>query len=317
MSRPQRVAIVLNPASAAGRTGALASAIVEAARSYAASVVLLRTEGPGHGMALATQAVADGADLVIAAGGDGTANEVVNGLLTAQEAGLPLATFALLPAGTGGDLVRTLRVPRDHAAAMAAIWGAPTRRIDVMRLSFVDHQGAQARRWCVNVAGIGMNGDVVERTNRRSKRLGGRVTFLLATLESLLRYRPGPVRLRWMDTAGQAGSWEGTLSSAFLANGGWCGGGMWVGRGGAIDDGQIDLTVLPELPLFQALIAAPRLFSGSLERVKGVSRVGVRWLEAETLDRAAVRIDCDGEQPGVLPLRADICEKVLPVRAFF
>ena len=317
MSDAPRVAIVLNPASAAGRTGAAAGLIVDAARARASSVTLLRTERPGHAMALAAQAVADGAELVIAAGGDGTANEVVNGLLTAQESGLPLATFALLPAGTGGDLVRTLRVPRGHAAAMEAIWGAPTRRIDVMRLQFVDHQGQSARRWCVNVAGIGMNGDVVARANRRSKRLGGRATFLLATLESLVRYRPGPVRLRWRDATDQEGEWEGTLSGAFLANGGWCGGGMWVGRGGAIDDGQLDLTVVPDLPLFQALIGAPRLFSGSLERVKGVSRVAVRWLEAVALDGAAIRFDCDGEQPGVLPLRAEVCEKALPVRALF
>jgi diacylglycerol kinase family enzyme len=228
----------------------------------------------------------------------------------------PNLVFGLVHAGTGGDLVKTLRVPDDPAEAMRGFARATPRPIDLLRVSFVDHDGARVERIGVNVTGFGLSGDVVRIANQGSKQLGS-ATFVAATVTALRSYTPPSVRISAeTDADGEARStweWSGRLSSAFVANGAYCGGGMWVGRGGAIDDGWADLTVVPELPLSRMILGAPRLFTGSISRVKGVSRTRVRSLTAIADGETRVAIDVDGEQPGFLPIGVRVLQKSLLV----
>ena len=312
-----RTVLVVNPTSAGGATGRRIPEIEAAAAQWLADWRLARTTAPGEASALAAEAAEEGADLVIAVGGDGTANEVVNGLFRGRRLRRAETAFALLPAGTGGDLVRTLQMPRDIAQSLQRIAQSDPRPIDVVAVAMRSHAGEPVERIGVNVTGFGANGDVVRRANLSSKRLGGRITFLKATVATLLRWSPKPTRVTWIDSQGRAGSWEGHLLFGLAANGAWCGGGMWVGRGGAIDDGLIDLTLIPRMRATQLIASSPRLFSGTLANVKDVSRIAVRSLQAATTDGSEMLVDLDGEQPGVLPLNVEILPKALPIRAQF
>ncbi|MFT4622901.1 MAG: diacylglycerol kinase (ATP), partial [Myxococcota bacterium] len=174
------VCFVVNPRSAGGRTAARLNELErEVARRFSNATVQL-TRGPGDAEARARDAVRDGASVVVAVGGDGTASEVVNGL-----AGAPSATvFAVLPAGTGCDLVRTLEMPRDLGACLDVIASAPARPVDVVEVQATTPGGVVKRR-CINVAGFGVNGEVVARANRSRKLLGGKLTFLLSTARAM------------------------------------------------------------------------------------------------------------------------------------
>src|SRR5690606_36884906 len=132
-------------------------------------------------------------------GGDGTVNETVNGLFDGETPRNPEVVFTVVPAGTGSDLKRTLRIPKDTAEAMAVAAHGETRSSDVAALRFERADGSPGARICVNVAGIGLNGQVVDRANRSSKRLGGKVTFLAATVQTLATYSPSEIQLRWTD----------------------------------------------------------------------------------------------------------------------
>src|SRR5262249_26868515 len=135
--------------------------------------VELTTE-PGHATTLTREALKSGAELVVAIGGDGTINEVVNGFFDGVRAVAPGAALAILPVGTGGDFIRTLGVPRDLEAAAHALSSAGERAIDVGRLTYIDEGGARAARHFINIASFGMGGLVDRYVNRSSKALGGK-----------------------------------------------------------------------------------------------------------------------------------------------
>src|SRR5690606_41058681 len=111
--------------------------------------------------------------------------------------------FGVIPAGTGSDLVRTLKMPNDLDAAVAVLATGATHSSDVLDVHVTPHDGGDPiRRMCINVAGFGINGDVVRRANASSKRLGGTLTFLGASLGAMASYRPPDVEVTWTDHEG-------------------------------------------------------------------------------------------------------------------
>jgi diacylglycerol kinase (ATP) len=306
-----RWSVVVNPRAGGGKASRRLDEIRRAAVEVLQAEVRL-TEGPGHATALARELVDQGFDGVVAVGGDGTANEVVNGLFDGARLRREGVVFGLVHAGTGGDLVKTLEVPDDPVEALRGFTARPPRPIDVLHLRFTGHDGTPVERIGVNVTGFGLNGEVVHRANRSSKRLGS-ATFAAAAAAAVRTYHPPQVRLTAQTAQDQRWDWSGPLTAAFVGNGAYCGGGMWVGRGGAIDDGLADLTVIPALPLSRMILGAPRLFTGSIERVKGVSRIGIRHLSAFADSETPTLIDVDGEQPGFLPIEISVLHKTLLV----
>lgn len=299
---------MVNPRSAGGATGAKLARVRALAAPWFDAPEFLLTDHPGHATELAAEA-GSRCELLISVGGDGTANEVVNGLARLPAGARP--ALGVLPAGTGSDLVRTLGMPRDLSDAMNVLAKGRRRAVDWMRVRYRSADG-QGERICINVAGFGMNGEIVKRANEGTKRFGGRITFALATARTAIAWRPPAVAITWEGESGP-GSWEGPLASVFLANGQYCGGGMWVGRGGSMSDGWVEATILPELPIWRTATGAPRLYTGTIGRVPGVVTVKVRSMEARVVDSGDVRIDLDGEQPGFLPLRVDVEPGALPV----
>lgn len=303
--------VILNPRSAGGGTERRIRELRAAAEQALGRFELRITEGPGHATALAREAARAGAARVIAVGGDGTANEVVNGLFDGEAPIRPDVVLGLVPAGTGGDLARTLRAPRDPRAAFERIRSLAPVACDVLSVNCSDPDGRPVHRIGVNVTGFGLNGEVVARANRSAKRFGGRVTFLAATAAAFARYRPPRVTVRWTGGDGARGEWTGALSSAFVANAQYCGGGMWVGRGGSMRDGLAELTLVPEMRVLRAILQGPRLFSGTLGDVKEVSRNTVSSLDAFAVEGIPVLVDVDGEQPGLLPVSVRVLRKAL------
>lgn len=292
--------LIANPAAGGGMTAGRRRELARVASAVLPHHELVWTREPGDATRLARDCA--GFDVVAAVGGDGTAHEVVNGLVQEGRAVHPGVAFGLVNLGTGGDLARTLKVPSRLDAALARLAEGPVRPMDAIdvTLQSLDGEG-EVRRTCINVAGIGLNARVVEIANASGKRWGGRVTFAASTVRGLLRFGPTPVRLEWADETGLR-NWEGELLSGFLANGQFCGGGMWVGRGGSVADGRLDLTIVPRLPWFTLVRNGYRLFTGTIGSVKDVStaRVSDRLLAFAAASKI-VLVELDGELSGQLP----------------
>jgi diacylglycerol kinase family enzyme len=309
------VVVVLNPRAGAGRALRQLDELKRAMDRVFSRWSLRVTEGPGHAGGLAAEASAAGAAVVVAAGGDGTCHEVAVGLYGAAGGGRPSADFALLPFGTGGDLQRSFRTPDDLMGALQLIADTPSRPMD-LGLAAVTRPGGPPMGHVepfINVAGFGANGEVVRRANLSDKRLGGALTFFGAALQTALQYRPPTLRLRFGGPRG-TGELQTSLLSCFLANGAYCGGGMWVGKGGALDDGLLDLTALPPDPALTQVLRSRRLYDGELDSWPGARRGQVAWVEAEVVGDEPVYVDLDGESPGMLPARFSIAPGALTVR---
>ncbi|MCB9796210.1 MAG: hypothetical protein H6741_26235 [Alphaproteobacteria bacterium] len=312
-NRTERVVCVVNPKAQAGRAGERMDVLKRAVDKAFEQWEVIASEGPGHATELTAQALASGADIVAAVGGDGTCNEVVNGFFDGRRPRRRSAVFCVIPWGTGSDLRKSVRAPVSLDDALWVASTGMTLPTDVGHVVLTGHDGAPVERVFLNVAGFGANGDVVERANKASKRLGGRLTFLQATLGSLLEFEPPKVQVTWEGPEGD-GSWDAPLLSGFVANGRFCGGGMDVGGGGSMHDGVFDLTLLPHKGRVRNVAEAWRLYDGSVWTVGGVRRAYASTITAKASSEDRVLIDLDGEQPGTLPATFTVLPGALQVR---
>jgi diacylglycerol kinase (ATP) len=299
--------LVVNPASAAGRTGRHVDDIARAVRRAVGDFELCYTQRRGDAAVLAREASLAGAGLVVAVGGDGTASEVVDGLVQAARAE---AVFGFIPCGTGGDLRRTLGFPEDTAAAAAVLKAGADRQVDVGRVELTGHDGRPETRTFANVAGFGIAGEVVRRVERTGKVLGGKAAFTLASARALLGWRDQPVRWRV-----DGGPWrEERITSVSVCNGRYFGGGMMVAPAAEPDDGLFDVTVWKGLGLKDFVLRKGMLYDGTHLRLPNTTTLRGVVVEAEPMDGVPVLLDVDGEQPGRLPARFTILPGALWVR---
>lgn len=302
---PPRTLVIANPESASGATERMFRRLEAPLRAAIGAYELSWTTAPHDAERIAREAVRAGIERLVVAGGDGTAAEVVSGLLGA---GLgAYAEVAFLPLGTGADFHRTLGIPRDPALAIAALASGKGRRIDAGRARYVGEDGATRESYFVNVASIGLSG-VVTRNVHGTKALGARLAFLIGTLVGLARFRPRRVRAR-LDGA-LLPVHEIALVAA--ANGRYFGGGMLVAPEARPDDGLLDVVVIPALAKPLLVAKLPSLYRGTHLSVPGVSLHRGRRLELEP-DGAPALGEIDGEPVARLPMTVEALPGALHV----
>jgi len=320
-----RPLFIVNPQSAGGRTGRRWHAeILPRIVGACPPARWVLTRAPGQAAALAARARREGADLIVAVGGDGTVHEVVNGLmgelLGHDEAGLPetegaawpaalagggLPALGILPIGTGCDLAKTLAIPRDLDGALGVLAAGREVYADVCEVSCVANASGSLRRFSVNMCGCGLSGEVAAQVNTARWPRHGLLAFLIATLRGVAAYRPRAVTIS-IDRGAPRST---RLLALFVCNGQYCGGGMRPGLGARMDDGALKVVEIGAMPLARILVNLPRLYSGQLERVRGVLVHQARTVEV--ISSEASPVDCDGEQPGQLPATYTIRPAVL------
>lgn len=285
--------VIANPAAAAGRVGRTRAALQTTIDARLGACQYLETTRPGDGASLARQAIDRGATRVLSLGGDGTHNEVASGILDHPD-GAAVA-FGVLPAGTGGDLRRTLGVPTLDAA-LAAIASREARLVDVGQATYSDADGAPASRWFVNLASCGLSGLVDRIVNASGKRLGA-LSFYLGTLRAMAQYRPAHVRIR-VDGRDLG---EHVISVVVAGNGRYAGGGMCFCPDARIDDGLLDVVIVPHAGTIPSIARTPHLYRGTLAEVPGVIAARATEVAIDLLGRDAF-LDLDGESPGNAPV---------------
>jgi YegS/Rv2252/BmrU family lipid kinase len=302
---PSRTLVIANPASGAGRTERALPRLEDALRAAIGGYELVWTRGVRDAERLAREAVRAGVDRLVVAGGDGTAAEVVSGLMGAALGAY--AEIAFLPLGTGADFHRTLDIPRDPEAAIARLATGKGRRIDVGRVRFAEANGAERTSHFLNVASAGLSG-VVTRHVRGSKALGARLAFLLGTLGGLVSFRPSALRL----AVDGSEVYRGPVALVAAANGRYFGGGMHVAPEARPDDGLLDVVLVPALPKRVLVTRLPRLYRGTHLAVPGVALFRGRHVELEPIGPPAPG-EIDGEPVAQLPMAVDVLPGALQV----
>ncbi len=308
--KPSSICAILNPTAGNGQAGREKRNIERALAEHFDHWEVWETKGPKHATQLAKMAGDKGFDVVAAVGGDGSCHEVVNGLMALEIDKRP--TLAVIPFGTGGDFRRSLEVPKNIRQAVGIAKNGLRKQIDVGQAKVSTSTGSTSH-YFINVAGFGANGEVVDKSNRWSKRLGGRITFLNATLHTTFTYRAPTVQMKWTDTNGGEQHWTGELLSCFIANASHCGGGMQVAPKTALGDGQLHLRVLPKLSVPSQLMHLPKLYNDEIHKVEGSVVGHVVHVEAAARKGSKVQIDLDGELSGFLPASFSIVSQALNV----
>jgi len=221
------------------------------------------TIGPADATRLARRAVLSGADILVCVGGDGTLNEVVNGMMDENGPLEPGVLLGYLPRGTGCDLPRSMAIPRDLDMCLENIITCQNCFIDLGKLTFQAHDGRPSSRYFHNMLSFGLGGEVDERVNRTSKIFSGSLTYIWATLISILRYEKKRIRLCVDDCFDE----EFTIWNVAVANGQYHGGGMWVAPGAALSDGLFQITVIGDLYRAEVFWNLPRLYNGKIVKI--------------------------------------------------
>lgn len=297
-----RTVVIVNPRSQGGKLGKRWTEIAETiGRAFPFDEAI--TQGPQDATRLAREALRAGAERVIAIGGDGTVNEVVNGFF--DDAGTPIApnaAFGLIPFGTGGDFRRTFHLPTEVADAVKVIADDHRKRIDVGRLTYRTPSGETAHRMFANIASFGVSGVVDRLVNESGKKLG-RLSFLWATARATLSYKNQRVQLVF-DGKDRV---EATINTVAVANGRFFGGAMMVAPDAEVDDGMFDVVAMGDLGFGDLLVSGRRLYKGTHLTMNKVSARRAKVVEAEGVDpNSVIELDVDGESPGRLPARFEI-----------
>lgn len=305
----QRVTVIINPRSKLGATGREWPAMEQALRATWPSLQAQLTGGQGHATALTRQALVAGAELVIAVGGDGTNNEVVNGFFDESTAPLPTsAAFAFISSGTGSDLGRGLGMRGDLPARIDAIARSSARRVDAGRVTFVDHSGQERKRIFINISSFGVSGMVVRAVNSRHS--GGRIAYALETARAIFRYHNCPVEIS-LDGAAPATI---DLTLCAVSNGQFFGGGMQIAPHAAVDDALFDVVRVWGWKPLAFLINASKVYQGAHLAMRGVSEARATRVVARPVRDDEILLDVDGEQPGRLPASFELLPAVLNLR---
>ena len=224
-----------------------------------------------------TQLVIDsGFTHVVAMGGDGTINEVVNGIVT-HKSSLPLA---VIPAGSGNDFCRMTGIPTEPGRAIDLLVGGRERTID---LGYV-----VGDRYFVNGLGIGIDAQVAYDV-LRMERIRGVPAYLYAAIREVFRFKAFPLSL-----SGEGWSEDYNCISLGLANGKYCGGGFKLAPKAEMEDGALDIAVIEDFPKLERLVRLPQARKGSHLRLR---KVHYRQDEKVTVSSSAKLIaHIDGEQ---------------------
>jgi YegS/Rv2252/BmrU family lipid kinase len=245
------------------------------------------TEKKFHAVELTVKAINDGFRKIIVVGGDGTVNEVVNGLFIQKKEDPKNITLAVIPVGTGNDWVRMLGIPRTYDDAVKSICAGRTIMQDVGTVSFEESLVRQTR-YMANVAGIGFDAMVNRRFNRLKD--NGRTSkwlYLTSTFTTLLRYRAISFKVYVDDKL----FFNGRLFSGAIGVGKFNGGGMLQMPAAVMDDGLMDITLIRKMTLYRFLANFHRLYNGTIYNFYKVLATQGRKITIESAPQSPIEID--------------------------
>jgi diacylglycerol kinase (ATP) len=291
---PINVVFLVNPASANGATGKRWPKLERRAAELGLIGETILSERPGHLAQVAREAGEDA--LLVVVGGDGTLNEVVNGV-----AGMA-AELAVLPAGTGQDFGRTHGISTRFDEAVRIALDGSIRTIDLGRVT-----SSAGTRYFANVGSVGMSGAVARRANSMSKALGGRATFFYALTREFMAWRNTELTVTFDEEERRA-----RMHDVIVANGRWHGGGMKLAPDASWNDGLFDVVLIGDVTKLDFVTTAPKLYSGGHVRHPKVEVLRSRTVSVDAA--VPLPVEVEGESVGTTPARFEVVPSALRLR---
>ncbi len=245
-----KIKIILNPYANRWRAKEMMTAIEEAFTAVSLTPDLIITDKPRAGTHIAKNAALDGYDIVVAAGGDGTISEVVNGLIQAASADATIP-LGILPLGTANDFYKMVGLPLDLHAAAQVIAAGKTRVIDAGQISL-----SERKHYFINNSAVAME-PMISLEHIKMTRLSGEFSYYVALVKGIIKLKAWQMQIGW-----DGGSYEGPAYLLSVCNSPRTGGFM-MAPGAIVDDGQFDFVLAPQVPKTTVLAVLLRLLKGT------------------------------------------------------
>jgi len=300
--------LIVNPRSGNGATGRNWTKISqEIMRGLKTDIDVRVTERQGHGTTLASESIKEGYERVVAVGGDGTINEVMNGFFEKGRLINPNAALAVMSIGTGSDFVKTLEFPTTPFEAAERIRQGKVWTIDLGKCTFTGLDGEEGSRFFINIADFGSGGAVVDKVNRTTKVLGGQISFLWGILTTLPTYKNKLTKYRVDDSPEE----EKVLNTFIVANGRYYGGGLKPAPNAELDDGVFDIVSIGDVGFFEAVSSLGKFRKGTYLEIPKVTFSKGKTVVASSEETQLVEME--GEVVGRLPARFEMVTKVMKI----
>jgi YegS/Rv2252/BmrU family lipid kinase len=269
-----KTCVILNPMAGRGAAGQRRDELEGALRGVGLEYTLLTTHARGGATELAFQAVERGFEAVVAVGGDGTINEVVNGVVGSAQAGGGEAALGVVPLGTGSDFSRMIDGldSQDLGAVARRLASGATRPVDIGQI-VVETGGRELRRFFINGLGAGIDAQVAVEVGKVTWTTG-MAAYIIASLRALATYKTSQMTVRY-----DGKEFRRKLYFATVANGRWQGGGFLLTPAAQIDDGALDLCAVQSLRFDQVIRYYPKLIDGTHVELREVTTAQARQLE--------------------------------------
>jgi len=274
------IKIILNPVAGRGYGAKVEPELRRLVAAEGLDFDLVHTVRPWHAAELAERAVGDGFETIVAAGGDGTTHEVVNGLMAASQDGVA-GTLGIIPVGSGSDFAHTVGVPPDLRAACHRLAHGQTRIVDVCRVTVP----GQPPQYFDNTVNVGFGG-VVTLEARKVKRLRGMALYLPVVLKTIFLSHAPRITIKYDEQ-------ELVLTATMIciANGPREGGGFFCTPEALPDDGLFDLCIVREISRLAMLGLVPRFMDGSHVDREPVTMARARRVVISSPDNLIAHVD--------------------------
>ncbi len=296
--------VIVNPVAGAGRTRREWPRIMGLFKGSGLRFEHDITEAPGHAIELAKIAAKNGYNTVISVGGDGTVNEVVNGLYASGN--IKATALGIVSTGTGSDYIRTVGIPRRYEGACRCFVRPKTRTVDLGVIEYTNNS-SQVERLFVNFAGFGFDAEIVRRTTRQFKALGSLPSYLMGLLTTLVSYRNKDISMKL-----DGELLERRVCAVIMNNGRYGGGGMFTAPGADLADGWLDVLIIGDMSKPDLLRSLPRIYKGTHLTHPKVAMKRVREIEVSSR-RHRIELQADGELLGEAPARFRVLPSALNV----
>ncbi len=296
------VAIVLNGISL--RKNFFLEKILPALRTVAEPEIF-ETRSPNDGIFRTEQAINKSYRIIFAAGGDGTVNQVVQGIMNHHGRMSVLPTLGIIPIGSGNDFARTMDIQADPGRLSESLSQGRFRLVDVGRVTYLP-PGHEPVQYFINIADAGMGPHVVKEVLDSGRPLGSVVAYYMAILKTFFTYKPVQMEVRsplWQ--------WKGKARVVAAANGKYFGNGLCIAPDAQPGDGVLHCTIVEDVSVMDFIVQSFRLRRGKRINHPKVSYHEAEWVEIYAQQPAY--LEADGEWAGVLPVRIELLKKSLQV----
>ncbi len=305
--------VIVNPKSAGGSTKDNWANKASDLRAHFGAFQVAFTKGAGDGIVLAKRHSENGRKFIIACGGDGTINEIANGILQGGKD----TELGILPSGTGGDFRKTIGIPQETREAAKVLQSGETRRIDVGRVTFQSHENETISRYFLNVASFGLSAAINEKVKEKDyfkwlpiDALRGKAKYALSTFEKILDTDALTVRVKIDEKEEKS---LNTLNFC-VCNARFFGGGMKIAPDAKLADGFFNVVNIGDIKTLKIILQGYTLYRGTHYDLAEVKNSLAQRIEVSPINNQEIHIETDGELPGKLPAVFEILPGALSIR---